>query len=98
MVSTVDSYGIVYLESWLAGRPVIGNDNGQTRHVIEDGVDGYLVRANDPQLLAQRIEILLADPDRSTRMGEAGRRKVQERFGDHAVERRLHGIVRSLIG
>ena len=76
MPSRTDSFGIVYLEAWLNGVPVIGARAGGVPEVITDGVDGYLVDFGDVAALANRIELLLRRPEAARAMGEAGRRKV----------------------
>ncbi|MDP8249011.1 MAG: glycosyltransferase family 4 protein [Candidatus Tritonobacter lacicola] len=71
-----DSYGIVYLEAWLAGKPVIGSYAGGVPEVIADGEDGFLVPFGDDHMLGEYIRILLQNDELSRRMGEKGRKKV----------------------
>ncbi|MBL8094384.1 MAG: glycosyltransferase family 4 protein [Anaerolineales bacterium] len=80
MPSRTDSFGIVYLEAWLAGKPVIGAQAWAMDEVISDGVDGLLVPFGDPKSLADAIAALLADPERRAAMGAAGRAKVLARY------------------
>jgi glycosyltransferase involved in cell wall biosynthesis len=76
MPSRTDSFGIVYLEAWCSGVPVIGARAGGVPDVIDDGRDGLLVRFGDDAGLAAAIERLLADRDEARRLGQAGQRKV----------------------
>jgi glycosyltransferase involved in cell wall biosynthesis len=88
MPSRTDSFGIVYLEAWLNGVPVIGALAGGVPEVVADGVDGYLVEFGDVASLANRIQLLLSRPDAAHAMGEAGRRKVlAEHTWDHKIAR-----------
>jgi glycosyltransferase involved in cell wall biosynthesis len=88
MPSRTDSFGIVYLEAWLNGVPVIGARAGGVPEVISDGVDGYLVDFGDVAALANRIELLLRRPEAAHALGEAGRRKVlAEHTWDHKIAR-----------
>jgi len=48
--------------------------------LIEDGVTGVLVEPESPEALARALAALIADPAQRRRLGEAGRRRVQERF------------------
>jgi D-inositol-3-phosphate glycosyltransferase len=98
MVSHVDSFGIVYCESWLSRRPVIGADNGQMRCVIRDGEDGFLVPYGDAPALAGKIRFFLENPGAADRMGESGYRKVMEGFGEHAMERKTYDFITRLVG
>lgn len=76
MPSRTDSFGIVYLEAWLYDKPVIGADAGGVPEVINDGVDGFLVKFGDVDAIAARILELLRDRALARQMGEAGHRKV----------------------
>lgn len=86
MPSRTDSFGIVYLEAWLNGAPVIGANAGGVPEVISDGVDGYLVEFGDVPALANMIQFLLQRPDIAREMANAGRRKVlAEHTWDHKI-------------
>ncbi len=76
MPSRTDSFGIVYLEAWLNGVPVIGALAGGVPEIISDSVDGYLVGFGDTATLAERIQFLLEHPEIAGKMGQAGRRKA----------------------
>jgi glycosyltransferase involved in cell wall biosynthesis len=49
--------------------------------LIEDGATGLLVEPEAPDKLAQALEMLIREPARRRSFGEAGRRRVQEKFG-----------------
>jgi glycosyltransferase involved in cell wall biosynthesis len=76
MPSRTDSFGIVYLEAWSYGVPVIGAYAGGVPDVVTDGQDGYLVPFGAVDQLADRIHTLLDDPAKAQQMGERGRKKV----------------------
>jgi len=99
MPSRTDSFGIVYLEAWLNGVPVIGARAGGVPEVITDGVDGYLVGFGDVAALANRIELLLRRPEAARALGEAGRRKVlAEHTWDHKIARIVDVYRQSIAG
>lgn len=79
MPSLQESFGGVFVEAWLMGKPVIGGDTPAVREVISDGADGFLVPP-DPTQIADRILTLLADPALAQRMGRAGRQKALAHF------------------
>jgi glycosyltransferase involved in cell wall biosynthesis len=80
MPSRYDSFGIVYLEAWRCGKPVIGARVGAIPEVIEEGKDGLLVEFGEVDQLASAIISLLNNPDLCKEMGETGRKKVIDRF------------------
>lgn len=87
--SRIESFGLVLLEAWSLGVPVIALDLPVFRELIEHGVDGLLVSPGDTRALADAISVLLADPVRARDMGLAGRRKVAARYTPEAVAARL---------
>jgi L-malate glycosyltransferase len=68
------------LESMAAGLPVVATNSGGTGEAVENKQTGLLVPPGDAAALAQAIMALLAEPLLGLRMGEAGRRRVAERF------------------
>jgi glycosyltransferase involved in cell wall biosynthesis len=78
--SVHDSFGLVFLEAWVCGKPVIGADVPATRCVIENGVDGLLVQPFKPTDLAEKILDLINDPAKRAAFGERGRQKVLARY------------------
>lgn len=97
MPSRVDSFGIVYLEAWAYGLPVIGCHAGGVPDVIADGQDGLLVPFGDRASLASAIEALLGDPDRRQRMGQRGRAKVQARYTWDRIYQGLRSVYEELV-
>jgi glycosyltransferase involved in cell wall biosynthesis len=77
--SSRESFGLVLLEAWNCGKPVIGGPAQPTRELIDDGVDGWSV-PQDARVLAERLSALLDDPALAERMGANGKRKVLQRF------------------
>jgi len=62
------------------GKPVIASNLPGVRSVVSDGEDGLLVRPGDVEDLAEKIQMLLDDPQRRREMGERGRDKVEEKY------------------
>lgn len=59
MPSQFEAYGIVFAEALIFGLPCIGKDCFAMPEFIEDGVNGYLIRNNDLEELALKMEKLL---------------------------------------
>lgn len=78
--SIEESFGLVLIEAWMAGRPVIGASIPATCDMIADGDDGLIVPPGDPPALADAILKLVTAPALRARMGERGRAKVRARF------------------
>ena len=75
-----DTFGLVNLEAMEHRRPVVATEFGGSPEVVLDGETGLLANPFDVAALAARIAELLRDPERARAMGEAGYRRLQERF------------------
>jgi glycosyltransferase involved in cell wall biosynthesis len=75
-----DSFPVVILEAMAAGKPIIATNQGGAQEQIEDSVTGFLVPINDATIAAQKLGVLVNNPDMRTQMGQAGARKLQEQF------------------
>jgi glycosyltransferase involved in cell wall biosynthesis len=61
-------------------KPVVATTAGGIPEAVEDGVTGRLVPARDPAALAAALVAVLRDPARAKALGQAGRRRFEERF------------------
>ncbi len=86
--SRTDSFGIVFLEAWAQGKPVIGSTAWGMRDVITPDENGLLVNFNDAGATERALIRLLDDPDLCARLGANGRRAVAQRHTwDHVYAR-----------
>lgn len=67
------------LEAMSFGLPVVASAVGGVPEVVCEGVSGHLVPPGEPDKLALGILSLLRDPERRRRLGEAGRRILEEK-------------------
>lgn len=77
--------GLVLLESYSQGTPVIGTDVGGVSEFVVDGITGFLVPPNDSTAIREKINILISRPEIRERMGEAARREQQEKYSYNRV-------------
>jgi glycosyltransferase involved in cell wall biosynthesis len=75
-----EPFGIVILEAWSTGRPVIATSVGGLRNLIHDGLDGFLVPDADPAALAEKIRVLAGSADLRRAFGDAGRALAAESY------------------
>ena len=76
----------VLLESCACARPIITTDRSGCREVIDNGVNGFIVKQRDSQDLIEKIEKFLAlSHEQKMQMGFAGRIKVEKEFDRQIV-------------
>ncbi len=63
------------VEALACGLPVVGTHEGGATTLVEDGVEGFIVRGRDPAHIAQAMIRLAEDRELNRRMGEAAFRK-----------------------
>ena len=86
--SRAEAFGIVFLEAWSFGVPVVGCRAGAIPDVVEDGVNGLLISPGDSVALASSVSYLIENPAEARRLGAAGQRRVREEHTWEAVAQR----------
>jgi alpha-maltose-1-phosphate synthase len=92
MPSLYEPFGLVFLEAMAHRLPCLAAASCAMPEIVEDGVSGYVVPPGDEDRLAQHM-LDLADAERARVMGEAGHRRLVERYTWQAVARRLVEVV-----
>lgn len=67
--SHYESFGLVALEAMACGTPVIASEVGGLAYLVKNGQTGFHVPYRDPQALADKIMLLLSDPELRRRLG-----------------------------
>jgi glycosyltransferase involved in cell wall biosynthesis len=80
MPSSGEGFGIVFLEAWLHGLPVVAGNRDAAAELITPLVNGLTVDPESSEDIAKAVTHLLKDSSASSRMGMNGYRLVVERF------------------
>lgn len=67
-------------EAMACGLVVIGTTTGGTDEILQDGITGLTFEANDPQMLAEKIELVQSDEQLREGIIQLARRKVEKEF------------------
>lgn len=86
-----EPFGIVALEAWAAGKPVVATLAGGPREFIWHAVNGFLVNT-DPAGLAHGIGSLLADHEHCRALGANGRKAVEDKYNWDTVAGYTEGV------
>ncbi len=85
-LATSEAFGLVQVEAMASGRPIVNCRLGNAvNEVAPDGVCALTVPPGDAASLAVALNRLLADDGLRARLGDAGPRRVAERFSMDAM-------------
>ncbi len=98
MPSRGEGFGLVYLEAMRAGKPCVAARAGAAAEIVVDGETGLLVDPLDVEEIAAALGRLLAFPAAARAMGEAGRRRLEQRFTPERFRARLWPLLDRLTG
>jgi phosphatidylinositol alpha-1,6-mannosyltransferase len=76
----VEGFGIVYLEAYAHGKPVIGVQSGGVPDAVQDGVTGLLTPPGAADQLGHAILWLMQNPAEARAMGDRGRQLVLQQW------------------
>jgi N-acetyl-alpha-D-glucosaminyl L-malate synthase BshA len=83
--SESESFCLSILEAMFFGCPSVATKVGGIPEVVEDGVSGVLVPSAKPEALATAVQDLATDSSRRRALGNAARKRAQEKFSANAI-------------
>ena len=86
---------VVLMEAMAAGLPVVSTRHSGIPELVADGRSGYLVAEHDVQGLADKLAVLIADPEQRRAMGQTGAEIVAAEFNIETLNAQLEGILRT---
>ena len=84
-----ESFGMVLLEAMAASKPVIASNISGYAGLVQNGVEGLLVKPKDVKTLAGALDLLIKDKSLRESLGRAGRLKAEQYRWEHIAERVL---------
>jgi glycosyltransferase involved in cell wall biosynthesis len=95
--SISEGLSVAILEALLAGVPVVTTAVGGSPEVVDEGRDGLLVPAKNPDALSRAIEQALSDPEARKQMGQEGQQKVYREFSLERLVRETTDLYKGLL-
>lgn len=78
--SKSEAFGLTIIEAMACGLPVVCTDGKGNRDLIQEGENGFMVWKRDPEMLADKIELLLKNDKMRIEMGKKAHAFAQD-FG-----------------
>jgi glycosyltransferase involved in cell wall biosynthesis len=87
-----EAFGLVILEAMACAKPVITSNLPGVRSVFKNRKQGLLVKPDDINDLAEKLQFILGDKKRAEAMGRAGRELVEKKYTWEKVGKKLDVI------
>ncbi len=91
-----EPFGIVVLEAWAAGKPVVATQNGGPRDFVSHGEDGFLVYDN-PHSICWGVNTIFGNFEHARWMGSQGRVKAAYGFSWDAIANQTEAVYKELV-
>lgn len=88
----VDSFGIVFLEAWACGKPVIAANFGAISEVVLDNLNGLLVKFGDWEEIEKALISLIDDVKLKIKLGENGKQDVIKKYSIENMVRQTEHV------
>lgn len=97
LCSGEESFGIVFVEAWASGKPVIGANVGAIKTLVQDHHNGLLFEYGDPESLKKAICFLIDHPAKRHTFGQAGRNLVYQHYTWPAITEKVRHIYQTVV-
>jgi glycosyltransferase involved in cell wall biosynthesis len=97
LTSHTEGFPNVVLEALCMETPVVANDVGGVREIVEDGVTGVLLPPRSPERIAKALARVLEAPDWARSLALHGKRVVLERFTFRARVAKEEALCRDIL-
>lgn len=84
------------MEAMSSACACVATDVGGNAFLLQNGVSGFLFPPGDREALRAHLRRLLSDPAKRRAMGEAARRRIEERFSWDVVGNQYHALFDSV--
>ncbi|QKZ15433.1 glycosyltransferase family 4 protein [Spirosoma sp. KUDC1026] len=92
--SLFEGFGQVLTEAALSGLPIITTYNTGGVELVQEGINGFLINANDEDALVERIQFFLDNPEKIDQMGVSRLQQIREKFSLDAYKDRWMKIIK----
>lgn len=95
--SVSETFGLVILEAWAAGTPVISSRTSGALDLIRDGDNSWLFNLDDPEEFHAKLDAALKNPELARALAAEGHALVRQQFDTKAIGGQVKKLYDELI-
>ncbi len=84
-----EGFGITFLEANACRKPVIGSSSGGIKDAIENGMNGFVIPPDEPNVLADKIIEIFSNPELAVKLGKQGRERIKTQFTWEIITKKI---------
>ncbi|WIY82994.1 glycosyltransferase [Propionimicrobium sp. PCR01-08-3] len=85
------------LEAMSVGLPIVATRVGGNVEVVEDGRNGFLIDVDDHLAMAERINVLVSEPELRSRFSQESKAIIFEKFSQSVIYEQLASLYDSML-
>ena len=93
-----EPFGLTMLEAISSGKPIIVTNMGGMPEIIQDGINGFVIKVRDFEALASRVIRLLGDNTLRERLGYTGRQIALAQYNKERMAKDVLAIYQKVLG
>jgi len=84
-----ECFPLVILEAMQAGLPIIASDEGAIPEIIDDGINGIILRRWTVESFSEKLALLIRDSELRSKLGMNAEKKFREFYTVHHLEKNM---------
>lgn len=97
IASDNEGFGLVAAEAMFHQLPVVATAVGGLKDIVVDGETGFLVPSHRPDKIAEKLQILMDEPEMRRSMGAKGLARAQQEYSAQAYVEKIHQLYQELL-
>lgn len=97
MSSSNEAFGRVTVEYMMSGLAVIASDGGANEEIVEDNKTGIIYRTGDYNALADKMQLLIDNPDMIRSFAVKGQRRALEKFSSSTNTENVFNLYKKIL-
>jgi len=95
--SVFEGFGLVILEAFREKKPVLVSDVKPLSDIVDHKKTGLIIPAHDEKKWAKAFEFIIKEKDEATKMGENGRRILDDRYSPDIMVKKIIGMYHDVL-